>query len=164
MKNLLIIRHAKSSWLDVSQSDFDRPLNQRGSNDAPEMAKRLKEKNIGIDVFISSTANRAISTCRYFAEAYHVKEKNIITYPELYHASPEVFYDVLKKINDQYISAAVFSHNPGITAFVNELTNAKIDNMPTCGIFAVKIYTQSWLQFERAQKEFWFFDYPKLQP
>ena len=162
MKTLLIIRHAKSSWKDTSQNDFDRPLNNRGNNDAQTMAERLKQKNIAIDIFISSTAKRAISTCCYFAEAYKVKENGIITYPQLYHAPPEVFYDVVKKINDQCTSAALFSHNPGITSFVNELTLAQIDNMPTCGIFAIKIYTQSWSQFQDAQKDFWFFDYPKL--
>jgi phosphohistidine phosphatase len=36
-----------------------------------------------------------------------------------------------------------------------------VDNIPTCGIFAVKIISDSWKNFRTAQKEFWFFEYPK---
>ncbi len=39
-RSLLIVRHAKSSWDDLSQKYFDRPLNDRGKKDAPAMAKR----------------------------------------------------------------------------------------------------------------------------
>jgi phosphohistidine phosphatase len=38
-KTLLLIRHAKSSWDDPVQQDYDRPLNDRGKTDAPAMAK-----------------------------------------------------------------------------------------------------------------------------
>jgi phosphohistidine phosphatase len=55
----------------------------------------------------------------------------------------------------------LFSHNPGITDFANSLTSARIDNLPTCGIFAVKIDTERWDNFKEAKKEFWFADYPK---
>ena len=55
----------------------------------------------------------------------------------------------------------MFSHNPGITAFVNELTTTSVDNMPTCAIFALNINCNSWSDFRIAKKEFWFFDYPK---
>ena len=49
-------------------------------------------------------------------------------------------------------SIAVFSHNPGITDFANILTNARIDNIPTCGIFAVKIKTKQWKDFQERRK------------
>ena len=62
MKTLYIIRHAKSSWGDFSLPDFERPLNERGKKDAPEMAKRLLDKKINIDAFVSSPAKRAKST------------------------------------------------------------------------------------------------------
>jgi phosphohistidine phosphatase len=55
----------------------------------------------------------------------------------------------------------VFSHNPGITEFVNELTKTQIDVMPTCGIFAMNVHTKSWADFKSAKKDFLFFDYPK---
>lgn len=161
MKQLLIVRHAKSSWDLATLKDFDRPLNERGNADAPTMAKRLLDKKVSIDVFISSTAKRALATATHIAEAYNVKEKNIIKVPELYHAIPSVFYKVISTINDSFNTVAIFSHNPGITDFVNELTDIKIDDMPTCGIFAINIQSTTWEDFKNAKKEFWFFNYPK---
>lgn len=163
MKQLIIVRHAKSSWANMGMSDFERPLNERGNRDAPEMANRLIKRNVAIDAFVSSTANRAYTTATYFAKTFGQKQTDIIPVPELYHASIATFYQVVKKLNNGFQTVALFSHNPGITDFVNELTNTSIDNMPTCGIFAVKINTHDWMEFIPATKTFWFFDYPKLQ-
>lgn len=162
MKNLLIVRHAKSSWDNITQRDFDRPLNDRGNRDAPSMAKRLLKRGVEIDAFVSSPANRALTTATYFAEAYDVKKRQIVVVDNLYHAEVNTFYEVISGLDDEMKTIALFSHNPGITYFVNALTETRIDNMPTCGIFAVKIDIKSWKDFTTAQKEFWFFDYPKL--
>jgi phosphohistidine phosphatase len=161
MKNLLIIRHAKSSWDNITQQDFDRPLNDRGNRDAPVMAKRLLKRDINIDAFVSSPANRALSTATYFAEAYEKKQKHILQVEILYHAEVNTFYKVVNSLDDDLKTVAIFSHNPGITEFVNSLTTSRIDNMPTCGIFAVKTDIKNWKDFATATKEFWFFDYPK---
>ncbi len=162
MKELLVIRHAKSSWANLGQDDFDRPLNERGIKDAPEMARRLTARSILIDTFISSTAKRALSTATYFAEAFQKTVNDIIQKQELYHAPPERYYQVIKKTNPLINTIAIFAHNPGITDFVNSLGTTQIDNMPTCGVFAVKLHITEWSEFITCKKEFWFFDYPKL--
>lgn len=163
MKQLLLIRHAKSSWDDVSLNDFERPLNDRGKKDAPLMAHRLQDKNVKIDAFISSPAKRAGRTARIFAEEYDRKKDEIIFKTELYGATADIFYDVLSKTDDAFDRIAVFSHNPGLTDFANDLTETRIDNIPTCGIFAVKINSKHWADLREAKKEFWFMDYPKAQ-
>lgn len=161
MKTLFIIRHAKSSWNIGTLNDFDRPLNDRGHTDAPIMAKRLLEKQKCIDCIISSPANRALTTAKYFAKEFKINSNSIQQIPSLYHASVDVFYAVISEIKNEFNSTVIFSHNPGITHFVNELTNIKIDNMPTCGIFAVKINSNRWEDFSTTEKEFFLFDYPK---
>lgn len=163
MKKLYMVRHAKSSWGDFTTPDFDRPLNDRGKKDAPEMAQRLSDKNIVIDVFVSSPAKRAKSTCKAFCKVYGREKEEIVFINELYHASVETFNKVVSTIDDRFQSAAVFSHNPGITDFVNSLVKeVQIDNMPTCGIFAVEIEAGSWKDFLSANKKFLFVGYPKL--
>lgn len=161
MKTLLLVRHAKSSWDAPGLSDFDRPLNERGKKDAPEMAKRLKDKNINIDLFVSSPAKRAKKTAKYFAEAFEVKKDGIQLVDDLYLASPSAFQKTIIELSDKNNAVAIFSHNPGITEFANALTNVRIDDMPTCGVFAIHIDTDSWSDFENAEKKFLFFDYPK---
>ena len=163
MKTLLLIRHAKSSWDDPTQNDFDRPLNTRGLKDAPMMAKRLRDKKIKIDAFISSPANRAKKTCTLFMETFGTDDNRLILQSQLYLATPVVFFETISKFDSSIEHAAIFSHNSGITEFANHLTHIKIDNMPTCSVFAVKVDVRSWTDFKKAQKEFWFFDYPKLQ-
>ena len=161
-KTILIIRHAKSSWSMATLSDFDRPLNDRGLYDAPMMAKRLLSAGLTIDKFISSPAKRAITTAGFFAETFGQIKNDILQIPSLYHAPVKLFYRVIEDIDDAVNSIAVFSHNPGITDFVNTLTSStKLDNMPTCGIFAVKAIISKWEEFEDAEKKFFFFDYPK---
>ncbi|MDQ6812239.1 MAG: histidine phosphatase family protein [Bacteroidota bacterium] len=160
MKSIILVRHAKSSW-DFDVDDFDRPLNHRGETDAPEMAKRLLKKGVEIDAFISSPAKRALSTATYFAEAFDEKKKNIVLTPSLYEASVEDYYNVVQELPKHVKTAAIFSHNPGITDFANKLTHTTIDDMPTCGVFAVKADIKQWADFADAQKTFWFFDYPK---
>lgn len=162
MKTLLLVRHAKSTWDDISQKDFDRPLNERGKHDAPIMAKRLrKEKDIKLDAIITSPAKRALETAKYFAEEFDIKKKRIIQIPNLYEPTIEAFYNSIKDIDEDYKHVALFAHNNGITAFANLVINTKIDDMPTCGVFAMKILNSKWKNFEDAEKEFWFFDYPK---
>jgi phosphohistidine phosphatase len=161
MKHLLLVRHAKSSWDNFSVKDFDRPLNERGKKDAPVMAKRLLKRDITIDAFISSPAKRARKTAEAFVKEYKGSKEHIIFLDDLYLASPSAFAEVIKKINDRYDTIAIFSHNEGITQFANSLTDTKTDNIPTSGIFAVKVKSKHWSDFTNAKKDFWFFDYPK---
>ncbi|MBX9784185.1 MAG: histidine phosphatase family protein [Chitinophagaceae bacterium] len=161
MKTVLLIRHAKSSWADAGMDDFDRPLNERGKTDAPAMAQRLVKRNIIIDAFISSTAKRARKTCLYFMEAYQRNKEDMIAMQQLYLAPPEIFYECIAELDNEFSNIALFGHNNGITEFANSLTDARIENMPTCSIFAVKANCKSWKEFKNAKKEFWFFDYPK---
>ncbi len=162
MKSIYVVRHAKSSWGDFTLPDFDRPLNERGKKDAPDMARRLLKKGIKFDAFVSSPAKRAQKTAAIFCEEYAVKKDAIILIDQLYHAAASTIYDVIAGLDDDYKTVALFSHNPGITDFVNNLVpDVRIDNMPTCGIFAVQAPVKSWSEFAAAEKKFISFDYPK---
>jgi phosphohistidine phosphatase len=161
MKTLLIVRHAKSSWAEASQPDIERPLNDRGKEDAPQMAKRVKEKGLKVDHLLSSPAKRAHKTAKLFAEELELDKKDIQLAPDLYEALPEAFYKVVATLSDKHGTVALFSHNPGITGFANTLTNVHVDDMPTCAVFAVSADTDTWVNFKTADKSFLFFDYPK---
>jgi len=161
VKTLILVRHAKSDWGDPSLDDFDRPLNDRGKRDAPTMAHRLLDKKIKIDAFISSPAKRAKKTAGEFVSAYKRDKDDLILVDELYGAGENIFFNVVATAKDKHDCIAVFSHNPGITDFANLLTETRVDNIPTCGVFAVKADCKTWKEFANAKKEFWFFDYPK---
>ena len=161
MKTVLLVRHAKSSWDDFNIPDFDRPLNGRGKKNAPEMAERLLEKGIAIDAFLSSPAKRARKTATIFAKAYGKTKEDVILVEKLYEPTEDSFKKAIAAAPAESNSIAVFSHNPGITDFANQLTQVRIDNIPTCGVFAVRAPVDDWKSFEASQKEFVFFDFPK---
>ncbi|RYZ30605.1 MAG: histidine phosphatase family protein [Chitinophagaceae bacterium] len=161
MKTLILVRHAKSDWNEAELSDMERPLNERGKKDAPEMAKRLRKKGVKIDRFISSPAKRAFRTARFFAEEFDVKKDDIQVEKTLYGALTSQFEQVVAAAKDKDDTIALFSHNPGITEYANSLCNVHTDNMPTCGIFVVQADVEKWQEFTKAEKMFLFFDYPK---
>ncbi|MFT4025035.1 MAG: histidine phosphatase family protein [Flavihumibacter sp.] len=160
MKTIYLVRHAKSSWGDLTVSDFDRPLSDRGQRNAPEMAQRLALRGITIDRFISSSAKRAMQTAFYFMEAFERNPEEIVLRDDMYHAMPEVYYSVLEGLDDRLRSVALFGHNPGITLLVNELTGARVDDMPTCGVFACTLESGHWKHIRRSAKNFLFFEAP----
>ena len=161
MKTLIVVRHAKSSWANIGERDFDRTLNERGKEDAPIMAEKLLRKNIKVDAFVSSSAKRARKTAKVFAEAYGKTKNDIILSDDLYNAPASAFYETIEALTDEHKAVVIFAHNPGITDFVNTLGNTNIDEMPTCAMFAVQSPVKHWKDFRNAEKKFLFFTYPK---
>jgi phosphohistidine phosphatase len=144
MKHLVFVRHAKSSWKELNQADHDRPLNQRGLRDAPEMAARLKNAGIKPDLLISSSALRAWTTASFFAEAFdmHVQKES-----GLYHAAPEVYLDYIHELSPEITTAVFFGHNPGVTLLSNLISPGSSDNIPTCGMILCTL-EGPWFQAE----------------
>ena len=164
MKRLVLIRHAKSSWSNPLQSDYDRPLNERGVKDAPDMGKRLKKAHITPDLIIASTARRAAETAKKVAAEVGYPEDKILWQEKLYHCISSVFDEVAQEIADDVKTAYIVAHNPGITSYVNELSpKFRIDNMPTCAIAAAEADIKDWYDWPGAERNVFLFDYPKKQ-
>lgn len=125
------------------------------------MARRLIGAGILIDRFVSSPARRAKETAEAFAHEFGQKSKDIEFVTELYHALPPVFKQVIAGLDDKDDTVALFAHNPGITTFANMLTAVRLDNMPTCSVFAAQSAVEHWNEFMAAGPEFLFFHYPK---
>lgn len=162
MKTLYILRHAKSSWSDPDQDDFDRPLNERGQKDAPKMGKRLSKMGVHPDLICSSPAVRASTTARLVAD--HLDRSGKIREdPKLYHAGEETILELVRSFTDKLDAAMVVGHNPGLTEFANELLNGGINNIPTTGIVGVKLKVNSWKETAWGCGELIFFEYPKKE-
>jgi phosphohistidine phosphatase len=158
-KKLLLVRHGKSDWGNLDLKDFDRPLNKRGKENAPEMAERLLERGFNFDLIVSSPAKRAKSTAKYFAEAYKV---NQIQFEEsIYEANTTALLKVVNGLDDAANTVIMFGHNPGFTDFTNELSHADIYNIPTAGMVLISFPFDSWKMVSKGTGELVFFDYPK---
>lgn len=160
MKKLLLCRHAKSAWDNPFLNDHKRPLADRGMEDAPIMAQRLKRKNILPEKILSSDAKRAESTALITAENLGFPNNKIHFTSKLYHASATSVLSVIKDTPDQVETLFLFGHNPGLNDLI-ELLDGEMDNLPTCGQFGFIFEADNWKAIHRSNAKFWFFDYPK---
>jgi phosphohistidine phosphatase len=71
--------------------------------------------------------------------------------------------NIVQELKDNVDTAMIFSHNPGLTDFVNSLMDGEldIDNVPTCGVVAFKFDVESWSDVQWGTGKILFFDYPK---
>ena len=161
MKKIYILRHAKSSWNDQTLSDFDRPLNERGKRDAPQMGSKLAELSITPDLILSSAAKRAYATAVVIADKISYPKTLIEKRQDLYLASAN---KILKKINfvdDTHKSVMIVGHNPGLTDFANNLGQLQVANMPTCALVAIEFNVDEWQAVHWGLGKNLHFEYPK---
>ena len=158
-KQLLLVRHGKSDWGNLDLKDFDRPLNKRGKENAPEMAGRLLNKGFKFDLMVSSPAKRAKTTATYFAEAY--KTEHIQFEEVIYEADSKTLLRVINSLNDEANTVIMFGHNPGFTDLANALSDADLYNIPTAGMVLISFPFDSWTMVSKGTGEMVFFDYPK---
>lgn len=135
-RELLILRHGKSSWDDASLADHDRPLKKRGRQAAKRMGTLLREKDIVPDLILSSTAVRARDTARRAAEAAgYDGETQLIE--ALYHASPSTIMAEVSRVDDAYDRVLVVGHNPGLEVLTGVLTGV-YHRFPTAALMHVR--------------------------
>jgi phosphohistidine phosphatase len=161
LKKLYLVRHAKSSWDNTAQRDFDRPLNNRGKRDAPFMGNMISKKGVKPDLIISSPAIRAFTTAKYFADELNYPVKEIIREENLYEASVSDILSIISGIDDKNESLMVFSHNPGLTDFSNFISDKQIDNIPTAAVVSLILKTEHWNGIDKKTCTLEFFEYPK---
>lgn len=161
MKTLYLGRHAKSSWDYTELSDFERPLNKRGRNDAPFMGNLFKEMNLIPDLIISSPALRAYFTARTIAKEIGYLLEEIETSETIYEGDSTDLIELIQLIDDEVNSLMLFGHNPTITLTHNYLCDKRIDNIPTCALAAIEFNIKSWENIEADSGKHLFFEYPK---
>jgi phosphohistidine phosphatase len=150
MKNLIIIRHAKSSW-NAPLNDIDRPLEQRGMKDAHLVA--MNSINFLPPKFqiFSSIAKRASETALIFAQSFSYPIESITFSPELYTFDENRLEKVIKAFNNSYDNVILFGHNEAITNFVNKFGDVFIDNVSTSGLVFLQFNTEDWQNIENGK-------------
>lgn len=163
MKTLYLMRHAKSSWSFDDLSDKQRPLNDRGRDDAPLMGQALAKRDITLDLLVSSPAVRALSTAALVAHELEYPADKITVLDAIYEATVPDLLAVVRQLPDTADSVLLVGHNNTLTDFANLLSPSEIPEMPTAAIVCLKFSTDQWAQVDRANAEYYFFDKPKNQ-
>ncbi|NQW36401.1 MAG: histidine phosphatase family protein [Flavobacteriales bacterium] len=157
MKTLYIVRHAKSSWEYEGIEDIDRPLKKSGINAAYFISQLLQEKIERPDIFMSSSANRALHTAVIFTGVFKFPFANLKINKSLYSFKDGYLTKTIKALDDGYTSAIIFSHNHGINDFVNQFGDEYIENVPTCGVVGIQFNEEHWKDIKKGKtilKEF----------
>ncbi|MAS96574.1 MAG: hypothetical protein CMO55_25575 [Verrucomicrobiales bacterium] len=145
MKELFLIRHAKSDWNDPGIPDHDRPLNSRGERDAPRMAAALKEQGILPDAVVSSTATRAKETAKTVCDGLGFSPDTIELNKDLYLAAPSTILRVIQQFDESAGTAFAFGHNPGMHETVNQLIGGwNVSEFPTLAVARMELNIDYW--------------------
>lgn len=160
LKKLILLRHAKSNPPDHSVSDIDRVLNKKGLQDAKRMAAHLAKKEIIPDLVISSPARRAVATAWIFTSYLEYPEDSIVIDNEIYGADINNLYSVIHGCDEKLKKLMIVGHNPGITNLLDELTDAGIADVPSCGLAVISFPDSEWYTVRRNSGVLDFFDIP----
>lgn len=146
MKQLYLVRHAKSDWGNSGASDFERELNERGLRDAPAMGRWLATQSVKPRIMLSSPARRALHTAEMLAEGMGFPTALIFHEPRIYEAHTGALQEIIEESDDSIDSLMLVGHNPAMTQLVNTLSGKRVDNLPTCSIAALQFDVTRWAQ------------------
>ncbi len=144
------MRHAKSSWANQSQSDHERPLNERGLRDAPRMARLLNEQNLIPDLVLTSSAKRALTTAQILVDNLNRSSIELQVVDDFYHAVPETYGEYCLRLADQFERPLIVGHNPGLEQLVNRFTDTW-QSMPTAAIAVITLPIENWSDLNLSQ-------------
>ncbi len=161
MKTLVLIRHSKSDWSDPNLTDIERPLNKRGKRDAPFMASLIKEKGLVPDLILTSPAERALQTVKYFVEEFKLDKSKIVIREEIYSLGSLAIRKLISQMDDSHNVIFLFGHNPDLSTLANQLLDVFIENIPTTGIVCIDFDFESWKEILNNKGKLRFFEYPK---
>jgi len=150
MKNLILIRHAKSSW-EAPLKDFDRPLMKKGILDAHEVSANIAKFLPKTYIMWSSTAARASETALIFAQNISYPIESIVYKDDLYTFDDKQLEKVIKSCDNSFESVILFGHNEAITNFVNKFGDVFIENVPTSGFVSLQFDSESWSSINKGK-------------
>lgn len=158
---LTLLRHAKSSWDEPGLADVMRPLNERGSKDAPEMGRRMRKSGVRPDLIVSSQATRALHTARIIAARIVYPEKDILEDGGIYTASADELLEFVRGLPDEKSDVMLVGHNPAFTDLANFFIRPALENVPTCGMVRLALKARRWRDIKPKKASLLLFDYPK---
>ena len=147
MKELLILRHAKSSWSNPSLADIDRPLNKRGKRDAPRIGALLRDQDLVPDLILCSPAVRAKKTALAVSNESGY-EGEIEIHDDLYPGDLSTYLEILASSPDEIDRAMIVGHNPGLEEFLDALTGESA-RLPTSALAQIRLPILDWAEINQ---------------
>lgn len=149
LKQLILLRHAKSSWKAAEQTDFDRPLNGRGRRTAPLIGAWLAAHGFAPDLVLASSAKRTHETVARLGPV--IERARIVEDEALYLAEPATILARIAAVPAATERLLVVGHNPGLELLAVRLTppgeaarDAMAQKFPTGALAWFSVAARSW--------------------
>ena len=114
MKELLFLRHAKSSW-EWSVEDRNRPLQPKGIKAIIAVAQHWKKDFQAFETIVSSPANRALHTATILAHEIGFPLSQVSIKETLYSFNSKDVLRQIKQLDDRFSKIILVGHNPAFT-------------------------------------------------
>ncbi|CAM4444169.1 MAG: hypothetical protein LEGION0398_MBIBDBAK_00628 [Legionellaceae bacterium] len=158
MKTLYISRHAEAEP-DLN-TDFSRCLTMEGEQEADWLGKYLLKHDVKIDIVLSSSAKRALSTANIVIQQAQLPPENLIIIPELYNAKLETLLEMIRTLDNKYTHPLLVAHNPGLSNLAHYLIDADVGHLPTCGFCGFNLTIESWDELQKGIGQLMLMSYP----
>ena len=119
---LILLRHAKSSWDDVSLPDEERPLAPRGQRAVELLRAHLHAQDVVVDVVLCSPARRTRETWAGIRAGLH-SEPEVRFVPDVYEATADDLLRVLRTVGADPAAVLLIGHNPGRAELAGRLVD-----------------------------------------
>ncbi len=160
MKRLLLMRHGKACAKSYGVSDHDRTLTNNGALITKIMSDKIIKYDTSFDLMLSSSASRALTTCKIIASTLDYDEKNIKVVPGIYNCTFRHLEQIIRKIDISVNSAAIFGHNPTFHSMCNHLSNQNKKRFPESSMICVDFNSQNWKKCFESKITIKFLNYP----
>ena len=169
MKTLTLLRHAKSSWNDPVERDFDRPLNERAKRAALLMGDYMRRESMRFDAILASPAVRIAETLAVVERGFgrelpHTQDRRI------YLASSVTLLEVLRDCGGDAESVLLVGHNPGLEDLILDLVPDEGDTalrdevyakFPTASLAVLECDVDDWGALDRRKARLLSFTRPR---
>jgi len=153
MKELILLRHAKSSW-DNNLDDRNRPLTEKGVNRIINISNASRKYFLDIDVVYSSPAIRAISTAIITSSVLKINFSKMKINENLYSFNSQNILSFIKSIDNKFNRVLCVGHNPAFTEVANLLGNKELIHLPTAGWVKFKLNESDWKDINNGESIF----------
>jgi len=161
MKTIVLVRHATAIEREAGLPDFDRTLIKKGLKESRKTARQFSFYTIIPEIWISSSAPRALETATIFADRIKYPRQDILQEESLYQEnSSSAYLTLTQSLPKNKSSVVYFGHEPGISEFAALLVKDFKLDFPKAGILGISMAAESWDRLTDAEGFITFIEFP----
>lgn len=150
---LTLLRHGQAQPNDACPEDYERALTRRGTIETQEMASHLVHRTLIPDLILASPAERTWATASIVASTCEIDPKQMRCVRDLYLATADIIWELIRKRNWPARHLLIVGHNPGLSQLASRFgSGSKTRDLATAGLATALWHNAAWttLQAEAA--------------